>query len=229
MVVPNYIPDPIEIPDNVTQQPYPVRLTFIRRMQGIQVIGVAVIAGLATLKQIPIVAPTTIFVVLLTLLIVLCLIRIGLRSTRREAALSSAFIPILLGVVTVAAKSLAQLGFPIWSILFGLGFAYIYTILCGRDFSFIAQLVLSLIASTVALAALSLAMGHRGAYAAEALGWNAIALTYFVYDGASLLSRRRVGEEFAAVIDLFRDVLNFFGYVPRVVHHWHKHRIWQLR
>ena len=31
------------------------------------------------------------------------------------------------------------------------------------------------------------------------------------------------------VTDLYRDVLNIFGYIPRVVQHWHKHRIWQLR
>lgn len=229
MVVPNYVPEPIEIPDNVTEQAYPARLKFIRRMQGLQVISVAVIAGLATMSWIPVIPIINIGITLLALLIVLCLVRIALRSTRKEAPSSCAFLPILIAVLVIAAKSIAAAGFPIWSVMFGLGFAYIYTILCGRDFSFVGQIVLSLIASSVALAALSLAMGHQGLYAGEALAWNAVALTYFVYDGASLLSRRRVGEEMAAVIDLYRDVLNLFGYVPRVVHHWHKHRIWQLR
>jgi len=131
--------------------------------------------------------------------------------------------------VAVAANRAYYAGFPIWSAVYGVGFAYIYTFVCGRDFSFVGQFVLSLIVSSVALSLLSLALNHKGIYAAEALGWNAIFLSYFVYDGASLLSRRRVGEEIAAVVDLYRDVINFFGYVPRVVHHWHKHRIWQLR
>jgi hypothetical protein len=50
---------------------------------------------------------------------------------------------------------------------------------------------------------------------------------YFAYDLASLMSRRRRGEEAAAVVDLYRDVFNVFGYVPRVIAHWHRHRIWQ--
>jgi len=229
MVVPNYVPEPIEIPDNVTEQPYLVRVKFIRRMQAYQVISVALVAALASIPQMPSISLLVISAILLAFLIALCLIRISLRSTRNEAKVSAAWIPILLVLIAIEMRSAYRVGFPAWSALFGAGFAYIYTILCGKDFSFVGQFVLSLIASSVSLAALSLAMGHEGVYAAIALGWNALFLTYFVYDGASLLSRRRVGEEVAAVVDLYRDVLNFFGFVPRVVHHWHKHRIWQLR
>ena len=229
MVVPNYVPEPIEIPDNVTEQPYPVRVKFIRRMQAYQSISVLTVAVLAELCPMPQISVWVAGGLLLALLIVLCVIRIITRSTRREAVLSSALIPILLVIVALAANRAYAAGFPVWSALFGVGFSYMYTLMCGRDFSFVGQFVLSLIVSSVALAALSLAMNHKGLYAAEALGWNAAFLSYFAYDGASLLSRRRVGEEIAAVVDLFRDVLNIFGFVPRVVHHWHKHRIWQLR
>ncbi len=229
MVVPNYVPEPIEIPDNVTQQPYAVRLRFIRRMQGLQIIAAGMVAGLAAGPKFPTVGLVPILLVLLGVLILLCLVRIFMRSTRKEATVSSSLIPIVLVLVALAARAAYFVGFPVWSALYGVGFAYVYTLLCGRDFSFVGQFFLSLIVSSVALAALSLAMGHQGLYAGLALAWNAAFLSYFVYDGASLLSRRRVGEELAAVVDLFRDVLNFFGYVPRVVHHWHKHRIWQLR
>lgn len=229
MVVPNYVPEPIEIPDNVTQQPYPVRLRFIRRMQGLQLVSLGVVGALSLLSQIPVLQPLPVLVTLLGFLIMLCFIRIGFRSTRIEAAISSYTIPVLLVVVAMAVRSIAHVGIPLWAMLFGPAFAYIYTLLCGRDFSFVGQLVLSSIVSSVAVASLSLVMGQQGAYAAQALGLNAIFLLYFVYDGASLLSRRRVGEELAAVTDLYRDVLNIFGYIPRVVHHWHKHRIWQLR
>jgi hypothetical protein len=46
-----------------------------------------------------------------------------------------------------------------------------------------------------------------------------------VYDLAALMSRRRQHETWAAVADLFRDVLNVFGYSYRVVRHWRRHRI----
>jgi hypothetical protein len=229
MVVPNYIPDPIEIPGNVTLQPYRVRLRFIRRMQALQIASIFIVAGLANLNQVPLIPLWPALITLLAWLIALCLVRIGLRSTRSEVVFSSVLIPILLALVTLAARSVIHAGAPLWAVVFGPVFAYVYSLFCGRDFSFVGQFVLSLIASTVAVAAVILVMGHQGLYALEAIGLNAAFLTYFVYDGASLLSRRRVGEEIAAVTDLYRDVLNIFGYVPRVVHHWHKHRIWQLR
>ena len=63
---------------------------------------------------------------------------------------------------------------------------------------------------------------------AQALSWNAIYLTFYVYDLASLLARRRIGEEWAAVVDLYRDVLNVFGWIVRVFAHWRKHKIWNV-
>jgi FtsH-binding integral membrane protein len=94
------------------------------------------------------------------------------------------------------------------------------------DFSFVGQFVLSLIASTVILAVAALALGIEPAKAGFLLGANAIYLFYLVYDSASLLARRRLGEEIAAVVDLYRDVFNVFGYLVRVARHWRKHRIW---
>ena len=52
---------------------------------------------------------------------------------------------------------------------------------------------------------------------------------YWVYDLASLLARRRQGEELAAVVDLYRDVFNFFGYAVRMIKHWQKHKIWTVK
>jgi hypothetical protein len=229
MVVPNYVPEPIEIPDNVTKQPYPVRLRFSRRVQALQLVSLGLIAILASLDRMPVMPIIPVGVSLIGFLIMLCLIRIGFRSTRVEGVLSSFTIPPLLFMVAMTAKSVSVLGLPLWALLIGPSFAFIYTLSCGRDFSFMGQLALSLIASSVVIAGLSVLTGHQGAYAGKALAMNAVFLIFFVYDGASLLSRRRAGEELAAVVDLYRDVLNFFGFVPRVVHHWHKHQIWQLR
>ncbi len=89
--------------------------------------------------------------------------------------------------------------------------------------------LLCLIVSSAIVAALADAANFSSSHAAFALGSNAVFVTYLLYDMASLLARRRVGEEFAAVVDLYRDVFNFFGYAVRMVKHWRKHRIWTNR
>ena len=228
MVVPNYIPDPIEIPGNVTEQPYRVRLTFIRRVLSLHLLSAAGVVGVA-LSPIPMVGLPTIALCLLIMLVLACFVRINMRGKKAEVIFSIVLLPGLLVLVGLTLKALGHAGLPVWSMAVGLIAAYTYALICGRDFSFVGQLVLALIASSTFIAGISLWLGHPGLYAAEALGLNAAYLIYYVYDAASLMSRRRLGEELAAVVDLYRDVLNFFGYVPRVVHHWHKHRIWQLR
>lgn len=228
MVVPNYIPDPLEIPGNVTLEPHRVRLWFIRRVFSWHLLSLAIVAAVAILP-VPTPAVPVVGLALLATLIGLCLVRIGLRGSKAEVVISAWSLAVLLPLVGLFARALWLAGVPVWAPLLGVGFAYFYALVCGRDFSFVGQYFLALLASTVSIAGISLLMRHEGPYAALALGCNLVYLSYYVYDGASLLSRRRLGEELGAVVDLYRDVLNLFGYVPRVVQHWHKHRIWQLR
>lgn len=228
MVVPNYIPDPIEIPGNVTQEPYRVRLQYLRRVFTWHLGSVGLVVGLA-LAPLPHLSLWLAAAILLACLVALCFVRIGFRGGKAEVQISAWSLPILLTTVALFVRSLYQAGVPVWAALFGIIIAYGYTLLCGRDFSFVGQFVLSLLASSVVIAGLSLAMGHAGPYALLAQLVNAAYLAFYVYDGASLLSRRRLGEELGAVVDLYRDVLNIFGYIPRVIQHWHRHRIWQVR
>ncbi|HCD99673.1 MAG TPA: hypothetical protein DER07_01365, partial [Armatimonadetes bacterium] len=58
------------------------------------------------------------------------------------------------------------------------------------------------------------------------LAANAAYLFFLVYDLAAVLTRRLPKEEWGAVVDLYRDALNFLTYSVRVVRHWRKHRIW---
>ncbi|MEA2552386.1 MAG: hypothetical protein QOJ65_562 [Fimbriimonadaceae bacterium] len=228
MVVPNYIPDPIEIPDNVTEKPYRARLTYIRRVQALHVLSLGLVGAVAA-SPLPILPLGPVALGLLVFLIALCYVRIWFRGRRTEVVLSVAMSPVLLVFVGIFVRELWLAGVPVWAPLVGVGCAVVYAMLIGRDFSFVAQYLLSLIFSSTIIAGISILMRHEGLYAIEALILNLGYLTYCVYDNASLLSRRRLGEELAAVVDLYRDVLNVFGYVPRVVQHWHKHRIWQLR
>jgi hypothetical protein len=52
-------------------------------------------------------------------------------------------------------------------------------------------------------------------------------VTYFTFDFWCLAYRRRSDEAIAAAHDLFRDYLNIFGYIARVIRHWRRHRLWQ--
>ena len=154
-------------------------------------------------------------------------LRVASRGLPREASVSLAASAPMFLAAGLAARTMAIVGVPVWALLVGPAFALAYTLLCGRDYSFVGCGLLSLIGSSVLIAGLAQQTGLEHRAAAWALGLNAVYLVYFVYDLASLMSRRRRGEEPAAVVDLYRDVFNVFGYVPRVVSHWRRHRIWQ--
>ena len=226
MYVPNYVPEPLEVPANVTLDPYPVRLAFLRRVTALHATSLLLVAGAAWIPIPPVPFPFALLV-LAGILLLFDLLRVRLRGQPLEARLSVVLAAPIVLATALCARMATLGGIPVWAILLGPAFALAYTLLCGRDYSFVGCGLLSLIGSSVLLAGaiVQTGMGHR--QAAWALGLNTAYLLYFVYDLASLMSRRRRGEEMAAVVDLYRDVFNVFGYVPRVVSHWRRHRIWQ--
>ena len=226
MYVPNYVPEPLEVPANVTLDPYPVRLAFIRRVTVLHAASLCLVAAIAFVP-IPRVSLALALAVLAIYLLVLDAMRVAWRGKPREAMASFVASGPMLIWIGFTVRMAIFAGIPVWAMLVGPAFALAYTLLCGRDYSFVGCGILALIGSSVVLAGLAVQtdMGHRAA--AWGLGLNAAYLLYFVYDLASLLSRRRRNEAAAAVVDLYRDVFNLFGYVPRVVSHWRRHRIWQ--
>jgi FtsH-binding integral membrane protein len=225
MYVPNYIPAPIEVPNNVTEEGYMVRLGFIRRVAVLHFLSLLIIGGLSML-DLPAIPLKSSVIELGTVLLLLSLTRIRQRGKKLDQILSLAIFPVLLGLIAIVVRTLNQSGWPVWGTLVGAACAVLYALLCGRDFSFVGQFVLSLIVSCVALAIVATTLGTEPREAALLLGLNSIYLFYLVYDSASLLARRRLGEEAAAVVDLYRDVFNVFGYLFRVARHWRKHKIW---
>lgn len=226
MYVPNYIPDPIEIPGNVTQEPYLFRLGYIRRVSLLHMISLLAVAAVA---YSPIELPG--FATWWPLAVIVCglaIVRVLLRRTPQEASVSVLLLLPLLASVGLALRPLVLADWPLWSLLLGPFCAVLYAGFCGRDFSFMGQYLLSMIASSTAIAAFWAAEPSSIAFPISVLAINILYLTYWVYDLASLLARRRRGEELAAVVDLYRDVLNIFGYVVRCVGHWKKHRIWVI-
>ena len=225
MYVPNYIPEPLEVPANVTFAPYRARVRFIKRVTALHLVSLTLLASYASAVS---ASPNWFLpaMVLLSLFLLLDLGRILLRGKPVEALLSSLSLRIVLVSAAWLGSSLASAGVPVEFVLAGPAACGIYTLCCGRDYSFVGCFLLSLILSSTVLAAIAIQLRMRAGLAACGLGLNAAYLTYFVYDLASLMARRREGEELAAVVDLYRDVLNVFGYLVRVVGHWKRHRIW---
>jgi hypothetical protein len=227
MIVPNYIPDPMEVPGNVTQEPYLFRVAYIRRVTLLHLATLGFVALLSTHAW-PRMAMGSALGMLALVLVILDFWRIAARGSRTEAVVSSAFLPTIVAFLAWAACEGARRDWPVWAPLGGVIAATAYTLLCGRDYSFMGCLFLAWIASSVGIAALALKLNLDVPQAAAALVANTVYLIYFQYDLASLLSRRRRGEEWAAVVDLHRDVFNVFGYLVRCVRHWRKHRIWEI-
>ncbi len=228
MYVPNYIPEPLEVPGNVTEQSYFVRLRFVRRVSLLHLGSLALI-GLMQFLPWPDVGIPLPLLVLAFALVGLEVARIAMRRLAIEPKIAVAALPLVLVLCAWSARSLTAQHLPTWTLSAGPIAAIIYAAISGRDYSFVGCYLLSLISSTVGIAALSVVLRLSTPEAAWALGGNAAYLTYFVYDLASLQARRRLGEELAAVVDLYRDVFNIFGYVTRVIGHWKKHRIWASR
>lgn len=225
MTVPPFVPQPIEIPGNVTTKPYLVMIGFVKRVSIAHFGSVLGVLGFALYGQplAPTYAPA---IFCLALLAVLNLLRTLAGGWKGEHLVSLALFPLFLASLGLSVRSLFDDGWPVWAPGLGLTAALVYSLFCGKDLSYVGMIALSGIVSTLAVIALGFAYSLEGSTVWIACLLNAAFLLYHVYDLASLLSRRRLGEELGAVIDLYRDVLNIFGYTSRVIRHWREHRIW---
>jgi hypothetical protein len=225
MYVPPFVPQPTEIPGNVTTERYGVRLRFVRRVAALHFLSVAAVAALALLPWTPPPLSTCALGTVLVLAIT-SLFRTLARGAAWEHWASLSALPLLLPLVAAVAMGLLDADWPVGAVGYGLSAALIYTFACGRDLSFVGMFSLSAVASTAAIVGTGWMKGNPWGTTATAVSLNLLSLFYYVYDLGSLLSRRRLGEEAGAVVDLYRDVLNFFGYSLRSLRHWREHRIW---
>jgi hypothetical protein len=225
--VPPYIPEPIEVPGNVADERHHVRLRFVRRVQLRHALTLLVILAIATLPVEPPRWELTGALALVSLL-GLSIVRQLVKAKPADPKVSLMLAPLLFFSLGLCLRELSQMGWPVWTPLVGVGCAVIYGLLSGRDYSFLGMLVLSLITSSTGLVAHGLTTGWSASYLWYGLLFNALYLIYYVSDLAALQTRRRLGEEWGAVMDLYRDVLNALTYSIRVWKHWRKHRIWSL-
>src|SRR5579871_2575144 len=162
MYVPNYIPPPVEIPNNVTQERYPVRLGFIRRVAVLHLCSLVAIGLLSQVEFFKTTLPLSLIELGIVLLF-LSLVRIATRATKLDQILSLATFPVLAIMLATVIRCLATEGLSVWGVIVGAACSAIYALLCGRDFSFVGQFMLSLIVSSVVLAIAATTIGLSGA------------------------------------------------------------------
>lgn len=225
MNVPPFIPEPIEIPGNVAEQSRRECLRFVRRTVAFHALSVAFVAlvALVPVPWLPAEVPAS---AALATLVALSAVRNLAKGYPADLRISVALAPFLWAMLGLTAGALARQGWPVWAPLAGVLCSLAYTLSSGRDHSFVGHYALSLLASSVLLAFAFRELGVGPPASLWALAANAAYLFFLVYDLAAVLTRRLPKEEWGAVVDLYRDVLNFLTYSVRVVRHWRKHRIW---
>ncbi len=226
MFVPSYAPPPIEIPDNVADATYQVRLNFIRRVLHFFAFAIAFAFGVSL---IPIGSMTVELPILVAfgLLIALNLVRNVAKGRRMEVVVSTGLLIPMLIALGFTLRMFQVSGWPCWPFFASFLFVWLYGVFCGRDLSFMGMFVLPMSASSATwiFGGIFDLTGNWSWWLGTLV--NAIILLYFVYDLAALLTRRRLGEEPGAVCDLFRDSLNFTTYWLQVYWHWRKYPLWQ--
>jgi FtsH-binding integral membrane protein len=225
MNVPPFIPPQIEIPSNVAEAKYPVRIAFVKRVVGLHSAYWAVILGLA-LIPLPAASLGLAASVVFGSLLGLSLVRGLAKGWRHEQLLSALCVPPLTFGLVMLVQVTVAFGLPFW--VWGLGpiSTLMYAMLCGRDLSFVGMFVMTSLGSCG-----TILFGAQFDWFTKPMLWESLIgllafLLFFVYDLAALQTRRRLGEELGAVLDLFRDLLNFLTYPIRVISHWRRHRIW---
>jgi hypothetical protein len=226
MNVPPFVPQPIEIPGNVTEETYLVRLAFIRRVVAMFALSLAVVL-LASLN--PLYSGPYDLVFIFVYLLMLSTAR-GLAKGRAVEQRISLIVSLALFLsLGFRVHRLLAGGWPIWCMGVGTLCLVLYTFCCGRDLSFMGMWFFSLLATSTLVLILGNLLKDQPVQILEAVLLSAAYVSYWVYDLAALLTRRRLGEEFGAVLDLYRDVLNMFSYPIRVWTHWRTHKIWSAR
>ena len=226
MYVPNFVPEPIEVPGNVTEQSYGVRLRFVKQVTAMHTVSVLTIALIALMLQPDGVSVWQKFATAAVVFVALDLVRIASRSQRIESIIASVGLIAVMLSVAWTVRALSSL--PMWSLVFGPVWASVYAFSCGRDYSFVGNFAISLVGSSLSIVVISKVFSVANVSIAIALSLNAVYFFYVIYDLASLQSRRRPEELLPAVTDLYRDIFNIFGYVPRVIRHWRTHKIWGI-
>lgn len=221
-----YFPEPITVPGNVATEKYATRIQFAKRAILSHTFTVIAASCVAQFAQ----SPLPEFYPALYLLGILILLNIS-RRTFETGHTESIFS--LLGLVTSIplwgwfARDLVSYGVPVWVIPLTSATMAVYSLICGRDYSFVAMGVFSFILGGLAILAANLTVLFPAVLTWEALAILVAYTTYVTYDLSMVMRRRRSSEWLSSQADLYRDLLNFLTYPLRVAIHWKSLRWFQ--
>lgn len=214
-----YFPEPITVADNVSEQRHAVWVSFVRRVSIGHAVTVGAVGIVAVWGGVPPFPP--LWLALGGLILASLLRRLGPRGPMAGWLDLLALAPTALGLGWCAATA-HEAGWPVWPLFAATAFAGLYSALCGNDFSFGGQALLSA-AATLAAVAFAGATGAMTVFQAWLAAPTVLAWLFFLaYDLSMLIKRRRATEETSAVVDLYRDLLNWTTYPVRVLLHWRR-------
>jgi len=221
--VPPYFPEPEVVSGNIAGASYSTVLGFTRRVILANVLTSLAVAAIAMWFPLPVDLAFSVWLFLGTLLAMTVLRRMLRGGAPANIASGLLLVPTVISAGSILSE-LAQRDLPVVFLAAVPAGSVLYGLLCGRDFSFLGMFALGSMA-TLAVG-IAIAMFGLVSWSFSMLGatLGVAGLAYFTYDLASILRRRRVGEEPAAAADLYRDLLNFLTYSVRVILHWRKFR-----
>ncbi len=216
-----YFPEPVSVSGNVTLEKHLVLVRFVKTVIFLGALAVGCIALLTWLMP-PILGLRLSALGLLGCLMALTLVRRLLDGGATENALSAILLGVTIGLGAQVAQNLLEHGIPIWAVAVSVLQAVIYSLFCGRDFSFSGLFFLGFLSQVALWTALVIAGWINQSTAWMGMGIGFLTLFYLAYDIAMILRRRRKTEVPAAVADLFRDLINFVTYSIRIFLHWRR-------
>jgi hypothetical protein len=226
-IPPPYFPEPITVPNNVADGKYARAVAFIRVVAVGNLLSLCLLAFVirgwldpAALRWLAQIDTEVTYLAAILSLVALAFLR------KAHIAVQLVAFAVLL---FAAGAALALWGaylhdrFPVYTEVFVRTFvvawigALVYCSLAGRDFSFVGcfMLVGLLCLGYIIYAAIRTdVVFSEGMTMAVTL---ALTLFYWLYDMAMILRRRTHDEAALAILDLYRDLLNFVRYPIRVM------------
>lgn len=218
-----YFPEPITVPNNVAEAKHRVRVRFVRKVVAGYFVSSALVAVSAS-ASVPDLPPFLAALVFFGGLVALSAQRRAFTYGMKDNLLSVALLLPTLFCLGQVLRSLHESGWAVLALAPVVLGVSLYALLCGNDFSYMGQFVLTGLFTVACVGAMEIVGLYSPAQAWTGLVLASAYLFFLVYDLSMLVKRRRLGEEVASVADLYRDLLNFVTYLGRVYWHWRKFR-----
>lgn len=221
------MPEPITVPGSVADGDYATRVRFARFVGVCHLISLAALAGMVAIFMRP---ESRLYVDKIGFEAVLlfsasCLVVLAAVRHASVVWQTLFLIGFLISSAAWMGSALARGHeiYPGFMETLGIGIAtawtsvLLYNLLCGRDYSFVGEFTLSLLAVFVFATLYAVRVKMALLEIAVVLGLCAIAVGYWTYDLAMILGRRTAAEKLQAVFDLYRDMLNFLWFPVRIL------------